>query len=46
MPPEALENLHRPGQIKREPFDAQEFERWCALAPNLLAATRLLASSN
>ncbi len=87
MPPEALENLHRIGQLKREPFDPQEFERLlvmaqarladaqvpsmstahqkrnlaeyegymdvsdstiaelCALVPQLLAATRLLASS-
>lgn len=32
MPPESLDNLHRIGQLKREPFDLQEFERLLAMA--------------
>lgn len=37
MPPESLENLHRIGQLKREPFDLQEFERLLAMAEARLA---------
>lgn len=37
MPPESLDNLHRIGQLKREPFDLQEFERLLAMAEARLA---------
>ncbi len=37
MPPEALENLQRIGQIKSEPFDPQEFERLLQMAQARLA---------
>lgn len=37
MPPEALENLYRIGQLKREPFDPLEFERLLQMAQARLA---------
>lgn len=37
MPPDALENLCRIGQLKREPFDPQEFERLLLMAQARLA---------
>jgi len=45
MPVEALENLYRIGQLKREPCDPQEFERLLQMAQARLSDARLTGLS-